>query len=235
MSPTPPVNTADPRLLCFLVDNKRYEVPLILFKGYEHLPLISSQLQNLGPVTKRHPRHPTVLKDITVPAWDNLLTVLDARAFGKPTKELDEINWESVMEAATKFGFEDVQQQAITALERHLTPFAKINLGFKFKNQCWIYESYREICERDKSLTFDEAELLGLRRVTAISRIRDELNRHRLEELRRNMDSQAGRIIGSEIGSSMTVSGSTVCGEGENEVSIVEKLVADAIELQVSL
>jgi len=192
-----------------------------------------SEFPQLQSFSKRHPRHAVILKDVSVAAWDSLLIIHNTSAFEKPAKELDAVNWELVIEAATKLGFEDIRKQAIAALERHLAPFTKIDLGFKLKIPGWIHEAYCELCEREESLTLEEAERLGLRRLTAICRIRDEVHRRRLEELKKVMGSRADARIGDSVGGSSLTS--TICGEGENEGSPVEKMVVGAEELKVSL
>ncbi|KAG8869706.1 hypothetical protein FRB97_000780 [Tulasnella sp. 331] len=196
---------------------------------------------------------PKIVNDVTIFEMDSLLSVLDAGAIGNVLDDLSSDQWTAVLRLATKWGFTAVREHAINIFDtrfRDQETFSRIDLARRCKVAKWFPPAYRQLCERPESLTLVEVKKLGLPQFVAISRIRDELRRARLEDVVRIVDgrlddeevSLSGRCTGCRMRVAVNgkpYEGMGLCrakiGKGSVEATTqVADMVADAEELRVA-
>ena len=79
---------------------------------------------------------------------------------------LDE--WFRILEASTILEFTSIQATAAKTLADLLSCLEKIRLGHRHSVQSLYMDGYKELCERETFLTFEEGEELGLANVIMI-------------------------------------------------------------------
>ncbi|KAG8871470.1 hypothetical protein FRB98_000750 [Tulasnella sp. 332] len=229
--------------ISLIVQDTLYEVPAKLLEGSSYF---TSEIENSGP-------GPMVLEGVTISEMDDLLFAIDAPAIGKTLGVLNLSAWSAILRLATKWGFTVVRDHAITVFDNQFhdqDALSRLDLARECGVAQWFQPVYRQLCERRESLSFAEAEKLGLPQFVAICRIRDELSRLKLENMVRCVDvrlnqeevSLNGRCDNSQCRMKIKVSGKPyegmdLCrwelekGSADAATCVVD-LVADAHELQ---
>ncbi|KAH7345365.1 hypothetical protein B0J17DRAFT_728338 [Rhizoctonia solani] len=99
---------------------------------------------------------------------------------------------EDTLKLASKYDYPDLRQYAIDQLEEnhHLSAIRRIELSISFSIPQWELTVFAELCRRPEPISAEEAEILGMRRLVDISRIREE------EQSRRTI-----QLVNREVGS----------------------------------
>jgi len=83
--------------------------------------------------------------------------------------------WSSILNLAAKWKFESIRTLAIERLAGLASPIDKIVLGRKHNILDWLGDAYQAVCQRQDSLTLEEASQLSLADVVTISSLRQDI------------------------------------------------------------
>jgi hypothetical protein len=98
------------------------------------------------------------------------------RDFSKHTATtVDE--WSSILDISAQWAFESIQSLAIEQLTFLASPVDKIVMGRKHKVDKWLPDAYRDVCERERTLTLEEGLRLGMPEVIKISHARQAIRK----------------------------------------------------------
>ncbi|CUA74216.1 hypothetical protein RSOLAG22IIIB_11057 [Rhizoctonia solani] len=105
-----------------------------------------------------------------------------------PSPETHKFNSETLIKAlriATLYGCPDMRNYAISELERRFTflPIHRIQMSDEFNLPAWEKPAFIELCRRPEPISKEEAKVLGLDRLAAISRIREIEQRRKFVEV----------------------------------------------------
>ncbi|CAE6381626.1 unnamed protein product [Rhizoctonia solani] len=91
----------------------------------------------------------------------------------------------SALRIASRYKYPDLRQYAIDELERghSLSIIARIKLSNRFSIPEWEISACAELCRRPEPISAEEADVLGMRRLVDISRIREEEQSRRTIQL----------------------------------------------------
>jgi len=84
--------------------------------------------------------------------------------------------WSAALHLATMWHFDAARKYAIDQISSEYTDqnhFDRVDLAMKCQVGQWLHPAYQALCERTESLSAEEGERLGYRRLTAICRIRE--------------------------------------------------------------
>ncbi|KNZ80401.1 hypothetical protein J132_06086 [Termitomyces sp. J132] len=136
---------------------------------------------------------PTVEGAKTEGSWDHSpfhlegISMIDFKAFLRALiKEvhrdsiLSRKEWGSALKLANMWGFHDVRQRAINAIEQagHFTVVDKINLGREFKVFHWFNAAVQQFAFREVSISAQEVGLIGLDMAVPLFHLREKIVRH---------------------------------------------------------
>ncbi|KAF8599383.1 hypothetical protein BDV93DRAFT_401316, partial [Ceratobasidium sp. AG-I] len=80
----------------------------------------------------------------------------------------------SALLLATRYDYPALRTFAINKLEKaKLSAVERIRLAREFDVPSWEEPAYLELCERDEAITMSEAEVLGLKTVVHVAKIRE--------------------------------------------------------------
>ncbi|TDL22987.1 hypothetical protein BD410DRAFT_721981, partial [Rickenella mellea] len=87
--------------------------------------------------------------------------------------------WVSILIVATKLQFPSIRDMALRHFDAEvsLTAVDHIVLGHKADIEKWLLPAYKELCEREESITLEEGRQLGVDDVVRIMQMRDKLSR----------------------------------------------------------
>jgi len=80
--------------------------------------------------------------------------------------------WTSILDLSARWAFKSIQSLAIERLTLLASPVDKLILGRKFHITKWLRDAYRDVCEREQTLTLEEGLRLGISEVIKISHAR---------------------------------------------------------------
>lgn len=83
--------------------------------------------------------------------------------------------WISILKLASKWEFQSLQKRAISEVDNIATPIEKVTLGRDYDIPELRLPAYVDLCKSIVPLTEEDGELLGLRDVIKIYRVRQEL------------------------------------------------------------
>lgn len=117
---------------------------------------------------------PIELDGVKRHAFDNFLSILYPSNFAKSDVEGVE-GWATVLHLSTLWGFKSIRELAIRSLATIGSCVDKVVFGHKYDVEEFLLPGYTELCQRDKSLTFEEGRRIGLKYVITIAHARQEL------------------------------------------------------------
>ncbi|CAE7096700.1 unnamed protein product [Rhizoctonia solani] len=112
--------------------------------------------------------------------------VLYASVFpGPQAHQFNSATLTKALRVATLYGCLDIREYAISELEKRFTflPIVRIRMSDEFKLPAWEKSALIELCRRIEPITGEEANVLGVDRLAAISRIREAEQRRKFVEL----------------------------------------------------
>ena len=112
-----------------------------------------------------------------------------SRNFAKSDVEGVE-GWATVLHLSTLWGFKSIRELAIRSLATISPCVDKVVFGHKYGVEEFLWSGYVELCQRDESLTLEEARRIGLKYVIPIVHARQQL------QLKRHSRSLAGIASG---------------------------------------
>ncbi|KAG9025125.1 hypothetical protein FS837_005073 [Tulasnella sp. UAMH 9824] len=159
------------------VEDTLFQVPVRQLKQSEYfLSMVKEMSTKLEPEA-RESKSPIPLSGVSALEMESFLTALGASfLFGDPN--LSFAQWAAALRLATIWSFDDVRERIIAQMDPILhtaNPFDQIDASLNCRVEKWLYLAYEALCSRKNGLTEDEAERLGIRRATAIWRIRESL------------------------------------------------------------
>ncbi|KAF8599384.1 hypothetical protein BDV93DRAFT_546949 [Ceratobasidium sp. AG-I] len=115
--------------------------------------------------------------------FSNTFKILYASVIEGPF-DFDQTTLISALLVATKYDYPALRIFAISKLEKAaLSAVERIRLARKFNIPSWEEPAFLELCERDEAITVLEAEVLGLKTVVHMGRIREQEQRRRGKEV----------------------------------------------------
>lgn len=86
--------------------------------------------------------------------------------------------WAAALHLATMWSFDQVRCYVITQMDIQIKagsvhPLDRVDVATKCRVPEWVVPAYTELCERQNSLTVDEASHMSLPRLMAVCRIRE--------------------------------------------------------------
>lgn len=92
--------------------------------------------------------------------------------------QLEFAQWAAALHLATMWSFDGVREMIIAHMDKTIETadaFDRIDTSLKCRVEKWLHPAYAALCKRTGSLTDEEVDRLGVRRSTAIWRIRESL------------------------------------------------------------
>ncbi|KAG9099483.1 hypothetical protein FS749_001164 [Ceratobasidium sp. UAMH 11750] len=112
----------------------------------------------------------------------NTLKVLYASPIEGPL-EFDTVTLVSALRIATAYDYPALQKFAVNNLEKaHLSAIDRIRIAREFGLTSWETPAYVELCEREESITEEEANVLGISAFVRVARIREKEQRKKGEK-----------------------------------------------------
>ncbi|KAF9816789.1 hypothetical protein IEO21_03869 [Rhodonia placenta] len=114
---------------------------------------------------------PIFLEGISSLDFARFLTMFYPRSMLKPDLETT-LEWNSVLELAVKWQFDDIQALVVARLTEHASSVDQILLARQYRLSDWFYDAHVKICSRYEPLTLEEGRRLGVDEVVIISDVR---------------------------------------------------------------
>ncbi|KAH8829922.1 hypothetical protein DL96DRAFT_1590940 [Flagelloscypha sp. PMI_526] len=185
-------------LAIFEVEETLFRVPLRKFLRYS--PVFRGMLECTPEEGKegegQKDENPICLPD-SREDFTALMKYFYPDVVGGPTTSNE---WISILHLSHKYEMDEVHHEAHETLSIHfdLEPLLKFTLASRYNlPSTWTDEAVISLCRRPEGLSMEEAELVGLRYVVAIGRVR-EYERERELELRRKVKRPVVTELGDE-------------------------------------
>ncbi|KIL60488.1 hypothetical protein M378DRAFT_918775 [Amanita muscaria Koide BX008] len=154
--------------LHLLVEDSLYCVHRSLFEIHANKSPVSGIDVSFGD--------PYTLKDVKQVDFDRFLACLYPHTLLVEEAKTSE-EWTSILELASKWGFEGLRSRAISELKQTLnTPVDMVAFGRQYDIPDILLPGYAILCQSNVPLTYEEGLHLGMKDVVDIYRIRHELH-----------------------------------------------------------
>lgn len=86
------------------------------------------------------------------------------------------IEWESVLRLSMKWDMEDIRNLALQELANiGMDSVDKIAFGITYGVEDWLFTGYRELVERDATISWEEGDRLGGKTVARLCKLREDV------------------------------------------------------------
>ncbi|KDR75465.1 hypothetical protein GALMADRAFT_140117 [Galerina marginata CBS 339.88] len=188
-------------------------------------PIFSRKLNPASPGDVREgttDNDPVVLEDVSPAEFEKLLWVFYNPKYSLYDTSIDD--WNCILNLADKWEFHEVKELAVRELhkKKDLDLVSKMALYQKYKvDPRHLVPLYAELCERDTSLTLEEATILGIESTVIVNTARERLRANPSDEGRSPLppdleEKDVFRAIELQLGME---EGSTAKFKEENPVS----------------
>ncbi|CAE7162883.1 unnamed protein product [Rhizoctonia solani] len=157
-----------------------------LFRVHKHLLLKSETFSDMFKVPKvtnnkpeegSSPDHPIDLISVSVSDFEALLTVLYAGYHpthpGQLTPNFEPFLLTAAFRLVQMWNFSDLRTYLLPLVEGALDDVDRIVFAREFDIQNWLAPAHKNLCERPKPITTEEARKLGIDSLLFISRMRE--------------------------------------------------------------
>ncbi|KAG8949671.1 hypothetical protein FRC04_008417 [Tulasnella sp. 424] len=167
----------DASYMVFLIEDILFQVPIRRLKQSQYFHDMIDEAHTGLESEGKNNQHPIFLTGISAFEMTSFLDVLDASLlYGDPG--LTSGQWGAALHLATMWSFDDIRERIILQMDKIISTvdaMDRIDTSLKCRVEKWLHPAYEELCKRATGLSDVEAERLGLRRSTAIWRIREAL------------------------------------------------------------
>ncbi|KAG9041476.1 hypothetical protein FS837_012199 [Tulasnella sp. UAMH 9824] len=175
----------DATYLVFLVEDILFQLPLRRLKQSQYFRDMIEETHTGLEGEGNSDEKPILLRGITLFEMISFLDATEA-SFLDGDPQLTFNQWAAGLHLATMWGFDDIRKKIIGRMDvaiLKVDPLDRVDASLKCRVQKWLHPAYEVLCKRDKGLSNDEAQRLGLQRSAAIWRIRESVLSHKAQSL----------------------------------------------------
>ncbi|KIO22956.1 hypothetical protein M407DRAFT_114204 [Tulasnella calospora MUT 4182] len=164
--------------LTFAVDGYLFQLPVRRLQESKYFQDMLGSEHLGGSAEGKSDEHPIALGSITSFEMESFVDILDARVFDKEVQR----EWKQLAAAlhlATMWEFEDVRARLIKDMSQIINndgidPLDRVEVSIQCRVSSWLHPAYQELCDRAEGVKTEEAKRLGMDRLAAIYRVRDQ-------------------------------------------------------------
>ncbi|KAL5641373.1 hypothetical protein ACGC1H_001750 [Rhizoctonia solani] len=169
----------------------RFETHRYLIKRFKKWAVISPKLRP-GSIM-------TVTGTASSEDFGRMLRVLYATTLEGPF-EFDTPTLVAALHIATDYEYPALRDYAIRHLERaELTAIKRIEVARRFGLLSWVEPAYWDLCNRDESITEEEASILGISAFVRVANIREKEQRRRGRGIDAEREEETSKLGGPKL------------------------------------
>ncbi|KIO33643.1 hypothetical protein M407DRAFT_17606 [Tulasnella calospora MUT 4182] len=169
----------DATYMVFLVEDVIFHIPNRLLKQSQFFREMIKETHTGLELEGKDNEHPVSLGGISAFEMTSFLDVTQSPLL-EGNSELTFSQWTAALHLATMWSFDGIQEKIIEQVDKTISaadPLDRIDASLKCRVEKWLHPAYVALCTRETGLSDAEAERLGIRRSTAIWRVRESLYR----------------------------------------------------------